>query len=267
MTESLKALCKRSLALVSVARGFRFGVQHYRTEKLSVKRSRQRTAAIQSYFRDHKVRKLQIGTQEHTLPGWLNSDLRPIDERIMFLDAREPFPFEDRTFDYIFSEHCIEHITYSEGLSALRECYRVLKPGGCVRIATPNLSVIIGLCSSPRNEMQERYLKWYVDTYTPEFGSHAPCFVVNNSFRLWGHQFIYDPETLASTMRTAGFTEVRWFAPGESDDENLRGIEGHGKRAGDDMNCFETMIAEAIRAQDLDPSEVTKGSERAASLP
>jgi predicted SAM-dependent methyltransferase len=247
MTESLRTLCKRSLTLVSAARGFRFGVEYFRNQKLSVKRRRERQAAIQSYLRNHQVRKLQIGTQGHILPGWLNSDLQPVDPGIIFMDAREPFPFADRTFDYIFCEHCIEHIGYSEGLCALRECHRVLKPGGRVRIATPNLSVIVGLCSSPRNEMQERYIKWYVDTYTPEFDSYAPCFVVNNSFRLWGHQFIYDAETLASALTTAGFTELRWFAPGESDDENLRGIEGHGKRAGDDMNCFETMIAEAAR--------------------
>jgi SAM-dependent methyltransferase len=208
---------------------------------------RERAVAVQSYLRSQVIRKLQIGTQENILPGWLNTDLLPVDGRVVFLDARERFPFDDSTLDYIFCEHCIEHITYTEGLSALRECYRVLKPGGRVRIATPNLNNIIGLCASPRSEMQERYIEWYIDSFTPQFASYAPGFVVNNCFRLWGHQFIYDPDTLGLAMRTAGFSELRWFAPGESKDENLRGIEGHGRRVGDNINRSETMIAEATR--------------------
>jgi predicted SAM-dependent methyltransferase len=240
-----------------MARGVRFGVEHYRTEKLSKQRRLKRTAVFQSYLQSHAVRKLQIGTQEHILPGWLNTDLLPVDGRVVFLDAREPFRFEDGTFDYIFSEHCIEHITYAEGLSALRECYRVLKPGGRIRIGTPNLSNIIGLCCRPINEIGERYIQWYIDTYTPEFASYAPGFVVNNSFRLWGHQFLYDADTLGAAMKTAGFSDLRWFDPGHSEDENLRGLEGHGKRVGDEINRFETMIAEATRAHDPGRSAAT----------
>ncbi len=117
--QSLRSLGKRSLLLISMARGVRFGVHHYRTEKLSKKRRLERTAVFQSYLQSRAVRKLQIGTQENILPGWLNTDLLPVDGRVVFLDAREPFPFEDGTLDYIFCEHCIEHITYAEGLSAL----------------------------------------------------------------------------------------------------------------------------------------------------
>lgn len=247
MNESLRSLCKRSLLLVSTARGARYAGEHYRREKLVREWRLAREAALQSYFQSHTTRKLQIGAQENIIPGWLNTDLEPVNGKVVFLDATEPFPFEENVFEYVFSEHCIEHMTYGGGLSALRECYRVLKPGGRVRIATPNLNTIVSLCSRGKSDMQQRYVKWYIDTFTPEFPSYAPGFVVNNCFRLWGHQFLYDPETLGAALESAGFGELRWFAPGESEDENLRGIEGHGRRVGEDMNRLETMVVEGIR--------------------
>lgn len=247
MTESLRSLCKRSLLLVSMARGARSAIEHYRREKLVREWRRARASAAQAYFQSHTTRKLQIGAQENIMPGWLNTDLEPVDGRVVFLDARQPFPFEDSIFDYVFSEHCIEHMTYADGLLALRECYRVLKPGGRIRVATPNLNTIVSLCDRRASEMQQRYMKWYIDTFTPEFPSYAPSFVVNNCFRLWGHQFLYDPETLGAALESAGFRDLCWFAPGESGDENLRGIEGHGRRVGEDMNRLETMVVEGMR--------------------
>ena len=247
MTESLRSLCKRSLLLVSTARGARCAIEHYRREKLVREWRRERVAVVEEYFQSHTTRKLQIGTGPNALPGWLNTDLEPSHGTVAFLDARETFPFETTSFDYIFSEHCLEHLSYSDGQSALSECYRVLKPGGRIRVATPNLDNFVALCGLTRNEMQDRYIKWYIDSFTPEFGSYAPGFVVNNLFRLWGHRFIYDPDTLALAMTRAGFCECRWFAPGASEDENLRELEGHGKHTGDDMNRLETMVAEATR--------------------
>ncbi len=72
--------------------------------------------------------------------------------------------------------------------------------------------------------------------------------MINNAFRDWGHQFIYDRATLQSAMEEVGFVDITRYAPGESDDEVLRGIESHGKAVGNaDMNLFETMVLEAKR--------------------
>src|SRR5438477_50522 len=82
------------------------------------------------------------GAGFNSLPGWLNTDLEPKSASVIYLDAAKPLPFAYSTFDYIFSEHVIEHIPYPQGLSMLKECFRVIKPGGTIRIATPNLEQI-----------------------------------------------------------------------------------------------------------------------------
>ncbi len=209
-----------------------------------------RRRAARAYFRSHEQAKLNIGAgPDFRLEGWLNTDRNPHHSRgVAYLDATRPFPFKDSTFDYVTSEHLIEHLTYDEGLGMLRECFRVLKPGGRIRIATPDLRVFVDLFGADKSDMQQRYIRYHVDKFLAETGAHSECSVINNEFRNWGHQFIYDRETLSAAMEQAGFVDVVRHASGESDDENLRGIERHGKVVGnEEMNRFETMVLEARR--------------------
>jgi len=59
------------------------------------------------------------------MSGWLNSDIEPKLKGILYLDATQDFPIEDNSFDYIFSEHMIEHITYNDAKRMISECFRI----------------------------------------------------------------------------------------------------------------------------------------------
>ena len=61
------------------------------------------------------------------------------------IDITKKFPFVSSTFDYVFSEHMIEHIKYQDGLKMLNESFRVLKPSGKIRISTPDLQFLLDL--------------------------------------------------------------------------------------------------------------------------
>lgn len=215
-----------------------------------------RSYTIAEYLKKHRIRKLQIGAGDNVLKGWLNADLLPKSEQVVFLDARRPFPMKDGVFDYVFSEHQIEHLHFKEALFMLREINRILRPNGKVRIATPDLATLIRIYSSlKRNPMKKKYVKWISDTgrnmFLPEavgYGN-SECFVLNNAFRNWGHQFLYDRATLRAVMANAGFVEINSYLPGESDDEVFRNIESHGRAIGnEDVNRFETMVLEGRRA-------------------
>jgi predicted SAM-dependent methyltransferase len=189
---------------------------------------------------------LQVGAGPTRLDGWLSTDIAPASDYVAYLDATEPFPFECGTFDYVYSEHMIEHIPWSDGLFMLRECRRVLKPGGTLRIATPNLEVLIGLYSANRDRLQDRYIKWITDTYLNGLKVYNASFVINNAFRNWGHQFLYDGDLITLAMRQAGLVDIERCHFGESNDPNLRSIESHGRHVAvnDDMAMFETLVFE-----------------------
>lgn len=209
-------------------------------------REEMRSKAIRDYMNAYQVRKLQIGAGFNTLEGWLNTDVGPSSKQIVFLDATKPFPFEDSSFDYVFCEHTIEHLTFAEGQFMLGECFRILRPKGIVRIATPSLDTYLSLYTADKSDIQEAYVRWIVDTFYPKIGVYNECFSINNAFYNWGHKFVYDHATLAMTLEKAGFVDVLWCALGESEHDALRGVESHGRIVRQEtMDKFETMIVEA----------------------
>ena len=104
--------------------------------------------------------KLHLGCGGHLLDGWLNADLRPRFADVMRIDAARPFPFPDDTFRYVYSEYMLGSLALREAESMLSECFRVLAPGGRVRIATTDLAFLIRLYGSERSALQERYVRW-----------------------------------------------------------------------------------------------------------
>lgn len=239
-----------------------------------------RRAVIAEYFAKHTVRKLQVGCGGNILTGWLNSDLNPIrsigvymasrEEQpaasgavmdshstvrafkdVIFVDATKRLPFPDDSFDYVFSEHMIEHIGYPDAMRLISEAHRVLKPGGKVRISTPDLRFLIDLYNQDKSETQERYLAWAINSFQPDMRFEeipdADTFVINNFVRNWGHQFIYDEKTLGGSLERVGFGDMRRCQPGESDDMNLHDIESHGRRISDDFNRLESIVLEAVK--------------------
>lgn len=50
-------------------------------------------------------------------------------------------PFTDNELDGILCAHCLEHMTLHDSVKVLRECHRILKPGGVMMVSVPDASV------------------------------------------------------------------------------------------------------------------------------
>jgi predicted SAM-dependent methyltransferase len=207
-----------------------------------------RDARIDAYLREHDVRKLQLGTGSNPMDGWLNTDVADYRRRneVVYLDARRPFPLPDGSFDFVYSEHLIEHLSYAEGRRCLAECRRVLRPGGRVRVATPSLDRLIRLYGDELSDLEQRYLRWSVDTFARDAGAYLPGLVVNNMFWNFAHRFVYDEQTLGHALQAAGFGDVEPWPVGDSGDPQLVGLERH-MRSVAEFNAFETIVLEARR--------------------
>ena len=150
--------------------------------------------------------------------NWLNSDLENppcCEEGIysIYMDLNQDFPLPSDSFDYIFSQQGIEHFTYNRGIQILRECFRVLKPGGIVRIETPNIVYFID-----NYRANDKPVAKAVHEFAKHFDSPPTHLTSLNAIvRHWGHLYLYDVETLADLCRACGFVNVHEVEMGETD--------------------------------------------------
>jgi predicted SAM-dependent methyltransferase len=204
--------------------------------------------SINRYLISHPIKKLQIGCGPNILADWLNTDVIP-SNNVVFVDASKQLPFKDRCFNYVFCEHLIEHLDYGKGTNLIRECLRVLVPGGKLRISTPDLNFLINLYNQDKSDLQKRYIKWSIDTFSNHIGIYNEVIVINGFFRYWGHQFIYNFELLKHILISQGFIEIQRQNVGQSTDFNLANLERHNLSIPDDFNRLETFVIEAVKPQ------------------
>ncbi len=203
-----------------------------------------RKAAIRAYLKNAPRPALHLGAEGRYLPEWLETNIHP-GKGLIYLDATKRFPLPDRSFEFVYAEHMIEHLRLEGARAMLREARRVLRPGGVLRLATPDLEFLVGLFNHP-DELGRRYLQWMATQFPRTAAPAEPSYVLNLIARGWGHQFLYDPKTLEYELRAAGFDKVERVPYGESSHDMLRKIERHHVNVGnEDLVRAETMLFEA----------------------
>lgn len=209
-----------------------------------------RKRKIKQYFKTNKTKKLQIGCGANILEGWLNADISLYVCRrgAIYMDASKKFPLPDNSIDYIYSEHIFEHLSYEQGLNMLKECHRVLKHNGVLRLATPNFQFLINLYLNPTKEINQKYIKWHSKLFlNKEIDKESPIYVINNFHTSWGHQIIYDYSTLSVLLTRTKFKKVYPCKIGLSEYNELLDIEHHQNTIPPQFNELETMVIEAVK--------------------
>ena len=238
----IKRVLKRSEVLRAVVKSLRLLPRRLGQWRSWMSRGR----AIRRYLEANEVRKLHLGAGPNRLDGGLNTDFYPRGADAVFLDVSKPFPLPDGCIDYVYSEHMIEHLDLAEAHHMLRECRRVLRPDGKIRIATPSLEAMVALYGPDRSEDQEHYLAWIAERCYPGAGLDGPCLAFNSMFLHWRHRFVFDRATLRRLLEAEGFSDVRDYPVGQSDTQVLRRLERHGRVIGDEaVGRLETIVVEA----------------------
>lgn len=183
---------------------------------------------------DNSGSKLNLACGNVIFPGWINVDIdSPVAD--LKLDLTEPLPFSDRSTNYIFCEHFIEHVSRAEGLDFLKECHRVLDLNGVLRLTTPNLRFLIA------SYLADSTTGWG-DLWQPM----TRCQMMNEGMRYWGHQFLFDADELIKILREAGFSSIAFRRYHESPYTDLQNLESRPFNS--------ELIVEAINGSDIDSS-------------
>lgn len=156
---------------------------------------------------------------EGKLEGWVNVDLNVKATPDVLADLSKDLPFPTACADFLHTEDFFVQLNLAQGRHFLRECRRILRPGGVMRLLTPDLE-----------KFARTYLEqpdWLVETWDITVGvpleTRSACEVVNLGIRMAG-QFHYDRATFRHVAESCGF-RVEEVAYNQSECAELRGID------------------------------------------
>lgn len=85
---------------------------------------------------------LNIGCGANYHPDWINLDVAPSSAVVLPVDISKGLPFHSNFAIACYSSHVLEHLDKAGAVNLITECFRVLKPGGVIRLAVPDLEVL-----------------------------------------------------------------------------------------------------------------------------
>jgi len=171
--------------------------------------------------------KLHLGCGFNKMAGWVNVDLDRSCKPDVVADLSQPLPFKSQTVDYIHSEDFVDQLELERAYHFFKECHRVLREDGVMRILTPDL-----------HQFAKRYVmgdKGLIQLWDEQVGVplKTECLgeLFNLGMRLGGHTFLYDDKTLVYVLKECGF-EPRKVSFQNSQENDLSGIDLRSPKTG-----------------------------------
>lgn len=179
---------------------------------------------------------LHLGCGPKYLSGFMNIDGNLLNKLDLWLDVRNGLPFPPNSVESIYSTHMFEHFYPDELDRLLRECQRVLKAGGGMRLIVPNLESAIQAYTQNQSN-------WFYDAFPRHFDSLGGRFS-NFVFCDGQHRTAFDFAYLNEILRKSGFREVERSAEGKS---RLYGANVPPYEPGDSTDLPHSLYVEAFK--------------------
>lgn len=199
---------------------------------------------IRSSRQQQRMIQIQIGCGRSPIAGWQNFDnspsvrlaslpvalirmarrLRLLDHEsaayidfcrshgIRHCDATRWIPFPDASVEAIYSSHMIEHLDRRDAAAFLREAWRVLRPGGVIRVSTPGLAALIS--TYVRDADADRFIAAQFTCVERPRGAGARLRQALTGPR--HHLWLYDERSLCQLLQRHGFCDAAALNAGET---------------------------------------------------
>lgn len=211
---------------------------------------------------ENRIIKLNIGCGPSGIDDWLNYDwgilpllsklrlirkilviIRLIPQKynikwphLRLVDIRRHFPLKAEAVSFIYCSHVLEHFNYEEAVLILKECLRVLKNDGVLRIIVPDIQKMYELyqkniLSKSLNKDNSRpgrdYCRLWWGFNKDENQRSIIQFLSKRFIR--DHQWHYDRDELKLILKVSGFEKIKFvnFREGNFPDLDPLDLESH----------------------------------------
>jgi len=167
-----------------------------------------------------KKLKINLGSGHWKFEGWVNVDIDHGSKPDVVADLAADLPFADGVARLMHSEDFIDQLELDQAAAFLRECHRILAPGGVFRVLTPDMQKLAHLYLHEPHRLKTLW-KSFVGV---PLSLDTPGEIFNIGMRFAGHKLLYDAETYQALAAKCGFDAHRMEYQ-HSDEPELRGLD------------------------------------------
>ena len=163
---------------------------------------------------------INLGSGHWKLTDWVNVDIDHDSEPDVVANLAADLPFADGVARLLHSEDFIDQLELGQAAAFLRECHRILAPGGVLRVLTPDLQKLAHMYLNDPDRLKDL---WKNFVRVP-LSLDTPGEIFNIGMRFAGHTFLYDAETFQALASSCGY-EARRVEYQQSEVPELRGLD------------------------------------------
>lgn len=168
----------------------------------------------------HEKVNINLGSGHWKLDGWVNVDIDIESLPDVAADLAGGLPFSSGVAGLMQTEDFIDQLELEKAAEFLKECHRILAPGGVLRVLTPDVEQLAYLYLNDPQRLKDL---WTGHVGVPlVLGTGAE--ILNLGMRFAGHTFLYDEETFKALAANCGF-EARRVAYQQSEVPELRDLD------------------------------------------
>jgi predicted SAM-dependent methyltransferase len=163
--------------------------------------------------------RLNIGCGGNIVENWVNIGLFEIPKALYYsskitnqakfvhFDVTSELPINPDSIQYIYASHFIEHLTFPQGLAFLKNCHKVMKRDGIIRLTFPDLELWILKYVENDTEFFKKYSDFTKNKNDlPDLKTKGEIFM--SQVHGWGHKWCYDFDSVKDILERTGFSEV-----------------------------------------------------------
>lgn len=169
------------------------------------------------------------------LEGWYNIDSRPRSGETAQIDITDTEAysklFQKYSFSRVYFGHILSQVDYAQALQVLEATFHGLQPGGRIRVTDQDYGWFFSTYFSAA-DFESVKIRQSIVGNKRDLNDVAKNIVFTGPFHQfwydlhrWGHRSIYDAAEMEGLLRRAGFSGIKQFQQGKSEDVIFNGIE------------------------------------------